>query len=351
MVTANEMPRTRRAGAGDDVVWVGRRLFEDGLTDGLPIVPPTEGRVTSMLGSVPPDHLLVALPPLYRAATAEDLAVCAVLAGCEPGHFPFLLAALDAVTAPEFNLLGVVTTTGSVAIGLVLHGPQATRVGANDGGNCLGPGNLTNAAVGRGVALAIRAISGAVPGVLDMATLGQPAKYGMCLAEAASPRPWSHMHADRGMDASASAVTVVAASGAVEIADPYSDSAEGLLATVASALPLPAALNSDGSLLGGGEQLVVFPPEWAHRLSRESWTKGQVQEYLYEHSTVTLDRLPVAARDHVSASVEERGVIASASSAGGIQVVVAGGPGTKGIYLPSWPGGSCMVTRQLDQQG
>lgn len=317
------------------------------LSDGLPLAPVDAARVQTMLGDVPARRAIAQLPPLNQIVIAQDLAYCAVVSGCAPEHFPFLLAALDAVAAPEFNLLGVLTTTGSVAVGVILHGPEAELAGANSGGNCLGPGTATNAAVGRGVALAVRVLSGAEPGLLDMATLGQPAKYGMCLAEASTPAPWPPFHAMRGLDAGASGVTAVAAAGMVEVADVYSDSVEGMLSVVASALPLPAALSADGSVLGGGEQLVVIPPEWAARLSAESWTKDDVQSLLFRRSQMPLDRLPEPLRTHVSPAVEQRGFIGSALSPADIELVVAGGPGTKAMYLPSWPGGSRMVTRGL----
>ena len=61
--------------------------------DGLPIVPPTEERVRAMLGKAPPERSLGAMPPLWRQATLEKLAVNAVMAGCRPEYFPVIVAA------------------------------------------------------------------------------------------------------------------------------------------------------------------------------------------------------------------------------------------------------------------
>ena len=47
--------------------------------------------------------------------TAEKAAANAVMAGCGPAHFPFVLAALEAVLDPAFNLRGVQTTDENVA--------------------------------------------------------------------------------------------------------------------------------------------------------------------------------------------------------------------------------------------
>ena len=62
---------------------VNSLLYRLGLTDGLPIVPPTAQRVESMLGGRNPELALpTLLPPLRGRATLRKLAMCAVMAGC-----------------------------------------------------------------------------------------------------------------------------------------------------------------------------------------------------------------------------------------------------------------------------
>ena len=75
--------------------------------DGLPIIPPTEERVQAMLGGAPGARSLGVMPPLWRLATLEKLAVNAVMAGCEPAAFPLIVAAVEAMLDPSFNLYGV----------------------------------------------------------------------------------------------------------------------------------------------------------------------------------------------------------------------------------------------------
>src|SRR5262249_33618991 len=72
--------------------------------DGLPIVPPTEARVRAMLAGAPGERSLGAMPPLWRQATLEKLAVNAVMAGCEPAAFPLVVTAVEAMLDPSFNL-------------------------------------------------------------------------------------------------------------------------------------------------------------------------------------------------------------------------------------------------------
>ena len=165
-----ELPRGIRALDGADPLEFARALCATGNADGLPVIPPTHARVGGMLGGREGAESLGRLPPLFRDITVEDVAVCAVLAGCGPEHLPALLAAVCAVQDPEFNLLGVVTTTGTTAVGMILHGPYVQEVGANSGSNSMGPGNVANAALGRALALVLRA-GGMIPGTLDMSTV------------------------------------------------------------------------------------------------------------------------------------------------------------------------------------
>jgi hypothetical protein len=62
-------------------------LYERGVTDGLPVVPPTRERVDRMLAGAPwrkPDELIGVLGPQLGKATVEKVAINAVMAGCKP---------------------------------------------------------------------------------------------------------------------------------------------------------------------------------------------------------------------------------------------------------------------------
>ena len=91
------------------------RLFElRGWTDGLPIVPPTTGRVEEMLDYAPlsRDALVGELDPLRGLATVEKIAINAVMAGCRSDYFPIILKVVEALAETDFNLRGVQTTDG-----------------------------------------------------------------------------------------------------------------------------------------------------------------------------------------------------------------------------------------------
>ena len=115
-------------------------FVERGWCDGLPIVPPTEARVLAMLNGASGSRSLGAMPPLWREATLESLAVNAVMAGCRPEYFPVIVAAVEAMLDPAFNLYGVQATTHPVAPLLIVNGPYARTIGLHGGSGCFGPG-------------------------------------------------------------------------------------------------------------------------------------------------------------------------------------------------------------------
>src|SRR5262245_64990408 len=113
-----------------------------------------------MLGGRPAERCLGAMPPLWREATLEKLAVNAVMAGCEPAHFPIVVAAVEAMLDPVFNLYGVQATTHPVAPLVVVHGEYGRSVGVRAGSGCFGPGFRANATIGRAIRLILLNVGG-----------------------------------------------------------------------------------------------------------------------------------------------------------------------------------------------
>jgi hypothetical protein len=107
-------------------------LFERGLTDGLPVVPPTPERVVAMLEhtSRDPQEVVGVVPPYGGSATVEKVAVNAVMAGCANDVLPVVLAAVEAACAEEFALHGLVATTYPAGPTIVVSGPRAATAWA-----------------------------------------------------------------------------------------------------------------------------------------------------------------------------------------------------------------------------
>jgi hypothetical protein len=324
-------------------------LAESGVTDGLPVIPPTRERVETMLraAQVDGDETVAVLPPAYAEVTWRDIAINCVLAGCKPRYLPVVGAAVSAMAAPEFNLLGIATTTGSATTCLIVNGPIVRALDMNCTTNAFGPGNRANATIGRAVRLTLQNAGGARSGETDMATLGQPGKYAFCFAENETESPWPALHVERGFDRDASVVTVVGVSGTIEIVDSESNTAAELAQTFAQSMLIAGNVGSAG-LLGGGEPLVVIPPEHAHVFALNGGSKAAAKALIYERALLAIDRLspPLRARA-VAGGAASDGYLRIAKSANDVMIVVAGGVGRKAAYVPTWSGTTKAVSRQI----
>ncbi len=216
---------------------------ERGWTDGLPIVPPTEASVAEFLRWTDryPREVIGVLPPRQGEATVERIAANAVMAGCRPEYFPVILAGIEALTDPLFNLDSIQATTHPVATLLVVNGPIARAIGLNAGYNAFGQGFRANVTIGRAVRLVLMNVGGGLPGTGDRSTQGNPAKIAYCVAENEAENPWEPLHVEAGLPADASVVTAFGCEGPHNIQDHFSSTGLGVLLTVAAPWARPAA--------------------------------------------------------------------------------------------------------------
>ena len=128
-------------------------MYDRGWSDGLPLVPPTRERVLRMLEgtSRSGDEVVALMPPNLVDCTVEKVAVNSVMAGCLPEYMPVVAAAVEAVTADEFNLHAITVSTMGAAILLVVNGPIAQTLEINSGVSAFGPGHRANATIGRAI--------------------------------------------------------------------------------------------------------------------------------------------------------------------------------------------------------
>ena len=70
------------------------------------------------------------LPPRQGEATVERIAINAIMAGCRPEYLPVILAAVEALADPAFNLDSIQATTHPVAP--ADHRQRADRQGGRD---------------------------------------------------------------------------------------------------------------------------------------------------------------------------------------------------------------------------
>ena len=185
-----------------------------GCTDGLPVVVPTPDLVESLVlaSGLPADLELGSMGPAGGAATLERITTSAVMAGCLPQHMPIVVAAIEAVLDPRFDLTEMQATTHCTAPLLIVNGPAAQVCGPLSGGyGVFGPGNRANASIGRALRLAMINIGGGRAGTSDMAVHGHPGKFTYCFAEDEASSPFEPFHVALGYSAETSTVTVIGA--------------------------------------------------------------------------------------------------------------------------------------------
>jgi hypothetical protein len=171
------------------------KLFvENGWTDYLPIVLPTEERVAAMLKAThrKPDEIVGTMQPSppHEAweYTVEKVAINAVMAGAKPEYFPVILAIASTGATSLF------TSTNSWARMVVVNGPIRNEIKMNAGIGAMGPFNLANATIGRAWTLISKNLgNGGQPGVNYMGTQGNPLNWNnVCIPEKeeALPAGW-----------------------------------------------------------------------------------------------------------------------------------------------------------------
>jgi hypothetical protein len=327
-------------------------MFDQGLTDGLPVVPPTPERVIRMLKGTQRDaqEIVGTCAPNYAPLTIEKIAINAVMAGCKPGYLPIVIAAAEIICVPEFCIHGLTATTYGATPIIVVNGPIRHKIGMNMGINVLGQGNRANATIGRAIKLIVRNVGGGRPGEVERATLGSASKYTCCFAEFEERSPWEPLHVERGFAKNDSVVTCFGLeSGPRQIADQTSRTARAL----AGSLGLGAEASWHPKTHNFGDVLMVISPEHADTIGRDKWSKEDVRrqmqnvtarplrELLPTDDFGGLGALPDQVKQRVRTEEELNKKIPKFQSTRNIHIVVAGGPAGKfSAMFGGWASGS-----------
>jgi hypothetical protein len=325
-------------------------LYEQGWTDGLPVIPPTEEAVEWMLTGSDRDRLevIARMAPANGEATVEAIAANAVMAGCEPEMLPVVIATIEAVTEPQLNLAGRQTTTSPGAPIVIVNGPIARELDINGGFNAFGPGWRANAAIGRALRLCCRNIGGGIPGHTDRSTMGHPGKYTYCIAENEAESPWEPLHVERGLPKESSAVTLLWGEAPHNINDQKSASAEGILRNVASTMSTLGC----NLLYRPGEALIVLSPEHAKTIVASGWSKNDVKHFLYNQARQPLSKAKYGGFFGVGELPkwidlnDDNSTLPIVLSPENLLVAVAGGPGRHSMAMMT-PGATASVTKPI----
>lgn len=253
--------------------------YEQGYSDGLPVVPPTQEKIDAVLAVLggEPHRVECKVAPRWGELTREVLAINMVMAGCRAEYAPVVRAAMLALADPAFNLNGVQATTHVASPLVVVNGPLAQEIGMNGGANAFGPGNRANATIGRALRLIMLNVGGAWPGDLDKSTLGHPGKYTYCVAENEAQSPFAPYHVEHGYKPADSTVFAIAAEAPHSVTNHVSNDPEGILDTICSAM---STIASNSAVLGG-HMAVVLGLEHARTIARHGWSRADVRNYIF----------------------------------------------------------------------
>lgn len=354
---ADDSPmRARRidVAASDDV---SEFMFDQGFSDGLPLVPPTPERVMRMLGGThrAPQDVIATVAPNMGVATVEKIAINAVMAGCKPEYMPVVIAAVEAVCTDEFNIHGVTATTMGAAPVMIINGPIRDQIGMNMKLGALGAGNRANATIGRALRLVVRNVGGATAGGVERSTLGNPMKFTMCFAEWEERSPWPALHVERGFNPEDSVVTVFAMTGGpVHIVDQNSRAPDQIAGSLGHGLegvfsPKMRSLPIDA--------LLVVCPEHIDTLTREGdYSKDRLRQRIQE---VTAQPLSMEHVDKTLGTGPEKAegdgavpMVSKFASTDYIHIVVAGSDAGKfSSAFHGWvtgAAGSISVSKKID---
>jgi len=320
----------------------------EGLTDGLPIVPPTDALVRRFLDAagLAPGDVVATEPVRRRRITAEKVAIAAVMAGGLPEYMPVVTALVRAVARPEFGLHGCTASTGGSAPFVVVNGPIRARIGMHATHNALGNGSRANASIGRALRLVVLNVLGGVPGQLDRSTFGHPGKFTFCVAEDEEGSSWSPLSADRGVPAGASSVTVLAAESPHQIMNEWTTNPREILETYAAAIRANMLTYS----IWAGHYALLMAPQQRELIAAAGWSKSDVREFIHERARVTRGDWRSVGKAAVAQRKDESRVHTALRSPDDLLLVAAGGPaGGFGVIVPPWYGAKSLAVTEIVQ--
>jgi hypothetical protein len=258
--------------------------LDNGMTDYMPIIIPTEEAVAEMLTgtSHKPDEPLGkmaagAYPPWTY--TVRHAAINAVMAGCRPEYFPIVLAIASSGIASLFS------STNSFAFSMIINGPIRDKLNMNYGIGALGPFAQPNATLGRAWTILSKNLgNGGIPGDTYLGSVGNNLNYNnVVIAEDEASSPWVPFHVQRGFKPEENVVSIfrglgvvpgqVARGSSVNVNPKFDEQLSDLFST----------------FTGFFGALVIADPLVAKRLKEQGYdTKEQLIQWFYKNTTQTV---------------------------------------------------------------
>ena len=181
-------------------------------------------------------------------------------------------------------------------------------------------------------------IGGAIPGDIDRATQGTPAKISFCFAENEERNPWAPYRVDQGFDEADSIVTVVFAEGPHNINDHVSRQPKGLALIFADTV---MGLGANNTFVRNNDYMIAICPEHAAVFAEAGWDRSDLQEYLHERSRIPFSIWKQGGMPYVNPvpkyyeAADDDMMLRITDRKEDVHVVVAGGPGLHSAFIPT----------------
>ena len=184
---------------------------DNGMTDFMQIVLPTQERVDAMLKgtSHSPDEIIGKMSPARGSYpdwtfNVRQVAINAVMAGCKPEYLPIVLALAAS------SLTALSSSTNSFTVAAVINGPLRDKLNMNYGIGAMGPFSQPSAAIGRAWTMLSKNLSNSgIPGQTYLGTLGNSTNFGnLIIPENEKDSPWPPFHVQKGFKAEENVVSV-----------------------------------------------------------------------------------------------------------------------------------------------
>ncbi len=261
-------------------------FMNNGMTDYMPIIIPTEEKVEAMLKATSHKPEEVLRTPLqgvgYTSARwgydVRQVAVNAVMAGCRPEFFPVVLA------MASIGPLGLFGSTTSSSSAIVINGPIRDKLNMNYGLGALGPFAQSNATIGRSWTLMGKNLTnGGIPGDTYQGGQGNQLDYNNCvIAEDEKNSPWPPLHTQFGFKPEENVVSIF---GGPDLRQGHGAKGAGAE---------PAMFDQQisymcQSLVGGSGALAILDPLVARRLVDQGYdTKQKLIDWVWKNTNRTV---------------------------------------------------------------
>lgn len=285
----------------DDVMKFTQFALDQGWGDGLPLIPPTELRVREFLyaNNRFADEIICHLPPSNSACTVEKIAINAVMAGAPAESLPLIIASLEGMADPNFELFGLNATTAPVVPLTLVNGPIRNELNIPYKHGCLGGHASMSVAIGRAIRLIIRNVGGQLAGVTSETTFGTPGRVGgIMFGEWEEESPWAPFAERRGIEGNA--VSVYGTMGTQNILDTTSNRPFDFLEMMGKSLAY-IGCNGFSPAMPYAEMMIAINPVHAKILHKAIPKLEDIQEILWRHASQDATYLTEKHREQLEA--------------------------------------------------